>query len=136
MLAAALALVAAGPALVPADPPPRTVEGVQAAGDVVAPVLTATIPATARIGPLRVPVTCSEPCDVRVQIKTSEEFPPLDAEAVRAVASSATVTVRPLEFVLDFWRRRPPSSLRIEVLASDRAGTVAQVVGTARFQRR
>jgi hypothetical protein len=103
--------------------------------DTVAPALTATIPSMARVGALRVPVTCSEPCDVRVRIITNEEFPFPDAEAVRAVASSATITVRPLKFVLDAWRRDPPPSLRIEVMASDRAGNVAQVAGTVALRR-
>jgi hypothetical protein len=117
----------AGARLVTDAPPP----------DTAAPALAATIPQTVRVGPVRVPVTCSEPCDVRVQItaRPEFEFDLPDAEAVRAVASSATVTVRPFKFVLESWRREPPPSLKIDVLASDRAGNVAQVTGTAKLRR-
>jgi hypothetical protein len=73
---------------------------------------------------------------VRVELFEPGDDTLPSAVASRAFAASGTITVKPLSFVLEEWRKHPPRRLRIDVLATDRAGNVAHVAGTARIQGR
>jgi hypothetical protein len=78
---------------------------------------------------VRVPVACSESCDVRVRLPHREKYlsdPFEDASGVTELAagvgaSLALVTDRNARPGL---RRRAPRRMRLEVIASDRAGNV------------
>lgn len=110
------------------------------APDTTAPVLTAQLPTTARFGrrlSLRVPVSCSEACDVRVRILLPDIAVPDLAFAVSArwlqPGASATVVITPRSVVQQEWREEPPREITVDVLATDRAGNTASAAGTVRI---
>lgn len=108
-----------------------------AQGDHVAPVVATRIPARSprtRTGVVafRIPVRCSEACDVRVRLIDRRTTFEADA-AVRSLPAGRDATVRLTtagsfshELLLSPRARRP----RIEVLATDRAGNVARAART------
>lgn len=118
-----LAGVVHGVRLVPAAQAPAT--------DTAAPRLRATLPAGVRIGSVRIPVRCSEACQVQAQLW---DDPSARADALTELPAgrASTLTLTPENDLLNEWEASGARTLHLRVRASDRAGNVATLTRTVR----
>jgi hypothetical protein len=109
------------------------------AADLTAPVVTARLPrrtrrtTTGRVT-LRVPVRCSEVCDVRLRLLDRRDHVEL-AGVTRRVAGRVTMRLRvPSWAASDILITRRKRTPRLELLVTDRAGNVVHRSRTLRFR--
>lgn len=113
--------------------------------DLSAPVLTTSLPARVRLNRRgrflpRIAVACSEACDVRVRLLRSVAYLPepfeeaSEAGALKAGAGMSIALVTDRDERPGLWRRAP-RRLRLEVVATDRAGNVTRRSRAVAVQR-
>jgi len=101
--------------------------------DSTPPRLRATLPASVRLGTVRIPVRCSEPCQVQAQLW---DDPADRAEALAELrpGRGATLQLTPDNLLLINWDANGIRRLHLRVRASDRAGNVSALTRIVRVR--
>jgi len=110
----------------------RLVDAAQAPpADSTPPRLTATLPASVRLGTIRIPVRCSEACQVQVQLW---EAPADRADALAELrpGRASTLELTPRNDLIINWEANGTRKLHLRLRASDRAGNVTTLMRIVR----
>jgi hypothetical protein len=99
--------------------------------DTVPPRLSASLPSGVPIGGVRIPVSCSEACQIQAQL-WSDPSDRADALIELPAGQASTITVTPENLLRAQWEGGDVRTLRLRVRASDRAGNVSTVSRTVR----
>ena len=114
------------------------VHGVRLVGEAQAPPadstpprLSATLPASVRLGTVRIPVRCSEACQVQAQL-WDDPADRADALAELRAGRASTLTLTPDNHSLIDWETSGARTLHLRLRASDRAGNVTTLTRIVR----
>jgi hypothetical protein len=99
--------------------------------DTVPPRLSATLPSSVRLGTVRIPVRCSEDCQVQAQLW---DHPSHRADALTELRSgrASMLKLTPRDDILVDWETSPARTLHLRLRASDRAGNVSTLTRIVR----
>jgi hypothetical protein len=99
--------------------------------DALPPRLSAALPSSVRLGTVRIPVRCSEDCQVQAQLW---DAPSHRADALTELRSghASTLKLTPRNDILVDWETTPARKLHLRVRASDRVGNVTTIMRIVR----